>query len=240
MVESACDSELLTSSSADRAVGVSTSSNGPHMRTTLVYDTLVPPPSIAPDRTRSAATSFIKYFTPPRWPVVVRGFATSQRLGIKHLREKPVAPVRGYRGSRSLCGDVRPASSVGEADNSDRCSSTWMGEDERLADRAALIDAAIGRVRGRAQSHGGLVVLEVDAYKAITDLRIASHAMSSDPARLATVIANLHRQACERASTAAEQAYGEVIAGPAAPAQAVSAEWEDPGELGPTRITFSM
>ncbi|MEU1209162.1 YbaB/EbfC family nucleoid-associated protein [Nocardia sp. NPDC005825] len=115
-----------------------------------------------------------------------------------------------------------------------------MNEDERLADRAALIDAAVGKVRGLAQSNGGLVVLEVDAYKMITDLRIAPHAMSSDPARLATVIATLHRQACEHAANAAEQAYREAVAGPAVSAPAASPEWEDPGELGPTPITFSM
>lgn len=117
-----------------------------------------------------------------------------------------------------------------------------MTEDEQLAERATRIDAAITKVRGRAQSTGGLVTLEVNAYKAITDLRIASHAMSSDPARLAMVIATLHGQACDEAEIQAEKAYTAAISGhppttrptPATPTR------EELDDIPPLPITFSM
>ncbi|MFB7721874.1 YbaB/EbfC family nucleoid-associated protein [Nocardia sp. NPDC056100] len=115
-----------------------------------------------------------------------------------------------------------------------------MVDDEMLAERADRIDAAIAKVRGRARSSGGLVVVEVDAYKMITDLRITPHAMSSDPARLATVIAALHKQASEQVEAAAEQAFAEATTERATAPAAASSEWEDPNEFGSSPITFSM
>ncbi|MFD6355620.1 YbaB/EbfC family nucleoid-associated protein [Nocardia tengchongensis] len=104
------------------------------------------------------------------------------------------------------------------------------------ADRAARIDEAVSRVRGQAQSTGGTVVVEVDAYKMITDIRIAPHAMSAAPADLARVIAALHRKASEEVEAAARQAFEAVTAPrPVAPP---APEWDD--EPRSTPITFSM
>ncbi|GAB0107844.1 hypothetical protein JMUB6875_68440 [Nocardia sp. JMUB6875] len=104
------------------------------------------------------------------------------------------------------------------------------------ADRAERIDEAISRVRGRAKSNGGTVFVEVDAYKMITDIRIAPHAMSADPADLARVIAALHRKASEEVEISARQAY-EAITSPR-PTAPAAPEWDD--EPRSTSITFSM
>ncbi|WP_067534766.1 YbaB/EbfC family nucleoid-associated protein [Nocardia crassostreae] len=104
--------------------------------------------------------------------------------------------------------------------------------------RAERIDEAIGKVRSRAQSNGGTVSVEVDAYKMITDIRIAPHAMGAEPANLARVIAALHRKASEDVEAAARRVFEELTAPRPAAAVLSPAEWDD--DPRPTPITFSM
>ncbi|MFB8007714.1 YbaB/EbfC family nucleoid-associated protein [Nocardia sp. NPDC056000] len=104
------------------------------------------------------------------------------------------------------------------------------------ADRAERIDDAISRLRGRAQSNGGTVTVEVDAYKMITGIRIAPHAMSAAPDDLARVIAALHRKASEDVEVEARKVFEELTA-PRSAAHAAP-EWDDEPRAAP--ITFSM
>lgn len=118
-----------------------------------------------------------------------------------------------------------------------------MSEDERAGERAAAIDDAISRVRGQAEATGRLIVLEVDAYKRITQLRLTPQAMGADTARLASIITELHRLACEKAEAAATRELAAVSAkfGPP-PTPAISAaadeEWGEPDR--PLRTTYSI
>ncbi|MBF6179583.1 YbaB/EbfC family nucleoid-associated protein [Nocardia otitidiscaviarum] len=104
------------------------------------------------------------------------------------------------------------------------------------ADRAERIDEAISRVRGRAQSNGGAVSIEVDAYKMITSIRIAPHAMSADPDNLARVVAALHRKASEEVEAAAQRVFEQLTA-PRPTVRPTAAEWDDDR---PTPITYSV
>ncbi|WP_040804298.1 YbaB/EbfC family nucleoid-associated protein [Nocardia concava] len=118
-----------------------------------------------------------------------------------------------------------------------------MGDDaELLAERIKQVDDAILQVRGRAQASEGLVIVESDAYGAITDLRISPYAMSADADRLASVIVQCHRTARQRAEAEAGRVHAKLeenerrAKAPAAPVPAAP-EWEEPVSH---RITFGI
>ncbi|MGV9409713.1 YbaB/EbfC family nucleoid-associated protein [Nocardia sp. NPDC003693] len=114
-------------------------------------------------------------------------------------------------------------------------------------DRAAHSDrirAAVARVRGRAETSGGAVVVESDLDGGITALTIAPSAMSVDPARLANAIMQCHNVARERAQVEADKLFDELRASPEASRGGdtsktsdtpVQGEWETPGQLRVTR-----
>ncbi|MGY4101395.1 YbaB/EbfC family nucleoid-associated protein [Nocardia sp. R16R-3T] len=88
-----------------------------------------------------------------------------------------------------------------------------MAEDtEELATRIKRINEATERVRGRAQSADGTVYIETDARGAITDLRLAPHAVEHGMSRLAMLIADRHRAAYTNAEAEAQQVFTEVSA----------------------------
>ncbi|WP_433592799.1 YbaB/EbfC family nucleoid-associated protein [Nocardia sp. CA-145437] len=118
-----------------------------------------------------------------------------------------------------------------------------MAEDlDLLAEKIRQVDDAILQVRGRAQASEGLVIVESDAYGAITDLRISPYAMSADADRLAGVIVQCHRTARQRAEAEAARVHAQLeanarrTAAPAAQAPAAQ-DWEEPA---PLRITFGI
>lgn len=116
-----------------------------------------------------------------------------------------------------------------------------MSDDERAGARAAAIDEAISRIRGQAEASGRLITLEVDAYRQITDLRLTPQAMGADVTRLAGVIMELHRLACEKAEAAAALAFAEVSARfrPSETATSVVGdEWAEPDTA--LRTTYSI
>ncbi|MGW4246572.1 YbaB/EbfC family nucleoid-associated protein [Nocardia sp. NPDC004722] len=117
-----------------------------------------------------------------------------------------------------------------------------MDDVELLAEKVRQADEAILRVRGRAQASEGLVVVESDAYGAITDLRISPYAMSADADRLAQVIVQCHRTARQRAEAEAGRVHAELErnarrATTAPTPNADPPEWE---EAAPLRITFGV
>ncbi|MEV2224026.1 YbaB/EbfC family nucleoid-associated protein [Nocardia vinacea] len=86
-----------------------------------------------------------------------------------------------------------------------------MAEDtEELAARIKRINEATERVRGRAQSADGTVYIETDARGAITDLRLAPHAVEHGMSRLAMLIVDRHRAAYTNAEAEAQQVFTEV------------------------------
>ncbi|MFE3188770.1 YbaB/EbfC family nucleoid-associated protein [Nocardia sp. NPDC059240] len=119
-----------------------------------------------------------------------------------------------------------------------------MDDGELLAEKIKLADEAILRVRGRAQASEGLVVVESDAYGAITDLRISPYAMSADAERLAGVIVQCHRTARQRAEAEAGRVHTQLEENERRATALVTAarptpepEWEEPV---PHRITFGI
>ncbi|UGT41831.1 hypothetical protein LTV02_39040 [Nocardia yamanashiensis] len=116
-----------------------------------------------------------------------------------------------------------------------------MTTDEELGERAFRIDSTIERVRGRAQTSDGSVVVESDPYGNIAKLEISPFAMSVDASRLANAIAQCHRIAKERAETEAVKVFTELRAAEdraaQLPAPAPTPEWE---ESTPLRITYGV
>lgn len=99
--------------------------------------------------------------------------------------------------------------------------------------RAHQVDASMLKVRGRAQSSEGLVVVESDAYGTITDLQISAAAMNVEPGRLATLITQCHRKAREEAEVEAARLLGKLTAnnrsaGPAAAYDPSYGDVDDP------------
>ncbi|WP_330253706.1 YbaB/EbfC family nucleoid-associated protein [Nocardia sp. NBC_00565] len=86
-----------------------------------------------------------------------------------------------------------------------------MAEDtEELAARIKRINEATEQVRGRARSADGAVYIETDARGAITDLRLAPHAVEHGMNRLAMLIADRHRAAFANAEAEAQQIFTEL------------------------------
>ncbi|GAB2562023.1 YbaB/EbfC family nucleoid-associated protein [Nocardia heshunensis] len=117
-----------------------------------------------------------------------------------------------------------------------------MNDGELLAEKVRQADEAILRIRGQAQASEGLVVVESDAYGAITDLRISPYAMSADAERLASVIVQCHRTARQRAEAEAGRVHAELEknarrAASAPPSAPAAPDWEEPA---PLRITFGV
>ncbi|MFF0607869.1 YbaB/EbfC family nucleoid-associated protein [Nocardia tengchongensis] len=110
-----------------------------------------------------------------------------------------------------------------------------------MAERAERIDAEISRVRGRAQTTDGSVVLETNPYGAITDLRLSSHVMSVESSRLAAVIVELHRRAYEEAKAQGAEVFQAIkdrqSSLPAAAAPPPEDAWE---EVAPVRYTSAI
>ncbi|MEV6771217.1 YbaB/EbfC family nucleoid-associated protein [Nocardia sp. NPDC051030] len=108
-----------------------------------------------------------------------------------------------------------------------------------IAARNERIVSAVAQVRGRAQTSGGAVVVETDAYGTITDLQISPAAMTVDGSRLAKAISQCHQNARDQAAVEANRVYAELMDMPApSPPNpsptASSQDWEEPT---PTRIT---
>lgn len=114
---------------------------------------------------------------------------------------------------------------------------------DHVAACKALMQQKISHVRGRAQTSGGAVDVETDANSTITDLRISQAAMSVEPARLASAIAQCHRTARERAEAEAARIYTELLDAPESPTRSATPgtrtepDWEEPA---PLRITHSL
>ncbi|MFI1915007.1 YbaB/EbfC family nucleoid-associated protein [Nocardia sp. NPDC020380] len=109
-----------------------------------------------------------------------------------------------------------------------------------IAARNDRIVSAVAQVRGHAQTSGGTVVVETDAYGTITDLRISPAAMAFEGERLARAIVQCHQTARKQAEVEANRVYAELIglAVTTVPTrQPDSQEWEEPT---PTRITHAV
>lgn len=108
---------------------------------------------------------------------------------------------------------------------------------DAIAAKNAHIVSAVAQVRGRAQTSGGAVVVETDAYGTITDLRISPAAMTVDGSRLAKAISQCHQTARDQANAEANRVYAELMDAPVPPEQTATPgtpEWE---EHAPVRIT---
>ena len=116
-----------------------------------------------------------------------------------------------------------------------------VGSNAELAADAERIDAEILRVRGRAQTTDGSVVLETNPYGSITDLHLSSHVTSVEPSRLAAVIVELHRRAYEEAKANGAEVFKAIKNRlPTRSADVASPpgdEWED---VVPVRFTSSI
>ncbi|MEU1431181.1 hypothetical protein ABZ412_29345 [Nocardia sp. NPDC005746] len=110
-----------------------------------------------------------------------------------------------------------------------------------LADRAERIDAEIAKVRGRAQTTDGSVILETNPYGSITNLHLSSHVTSVEPSRLAAVITELHRRAYEEAKALGADVFlairDRATPTPAGVPPSPSDQWED---VTPIRYTSSI
>ncbi|WP_194853155.1 YbaB/EbfC family nucleoid-associated protein [Nocardia sp. SYP-A9097] len=110
-------------------------------------------------------------------------------------------------------------------------------KNDSIAARNERIVNAVAQVRGRAQTSGGAVVVETDAYGTITDLQISPAAMTVDGSRLAKAIAQCHQTARDQANTEANRIYAELMnisASSTPDPSGNTPEWEDPA---PIRIT---
>lgn len=116
-----------------------------------------------------------------------------------------------------------------------------MDSNAELAARAERIDAEISRVRGRAQTTDGSVILETNPYGSITGLHLSSHVTSVEPNRLAAVIVELHRRAYEEAQANGAEAFKAIQSRlevrSTAAASPPGDEWED---VAPVRYTSSI
>lgn len=85
---------------------------------------------------------------------------------------------------------------------------------EELAAKARRIQQAVTLIRGRAESAGGGVTVEVDAAGHITDLHITDAALAFGADALAAAIAETQRAACGEAEAAAQDQRDELAADP--------------------------
>lgn len=145
--------------------------------------------------------------------------------------QSPGGPVPGIWIGLRDCNDVRAGLQRG----------VRVRSNAELADRAERIDAEIAKVRGRAQTTDGSVILETNPYGSITNLHLSSHVTSVEPSRLAVVITELHRRAYEEAKALGAEVFQAIrdrpTSTPADVPSSPSDQWED---VAPVRYTSSI